>query len=303
MDPFAQSIDFIQKSNNILLLPPKKLEKNTLKPISDLYYTLKKLGKNVNLDLEDFEDNQNIKEREFILSINILKKELKNMYYEEDGQKLDIHLGLAQGKITDNDISIQEKQYTKKEIDLIITVGKKEIETNDDDFGFFFQKPIINIDNDEENKIFGEVNLVFPKMSLNEIIYKLINKIENVPETFNKLLFRKILEKLTFFSPKNIYLATLEERDFQETKSKPKDIAPIIKELKLNPYLSLPNFLLLWEYHHSPILIRGIFFAQDPNLAKKILNYFPGQRKKNGALFQIKDNNLNSAKEKILKIL
>ena len=303
MDPFTQSIYLVQKSNNILILPPNQLEQNSLEPILNLYYTLKKIGKNVNLKQGDFQNSQTIDEKEFVLSINIVDKELNKMYYEKSGKNLNIHLGLNQGKITNDDISIQEKQRIQNKIELIISLGQKEINLNDDNFEFFSQKPIINIDNQTGNKIFGQVNLVFPNLPLNKIVDKLVDKLEENENTFNKSLFRKIIEKLRLLSPQNIYFVMLKKDDFQNTKSKPKDIALAIRKLKLNPYLNLPNLILLWEYHHSPSSIKGVCFDGNIKLAQKILNHFNGQRKGNGAIFEIKADNLNLAKEQILKIL
>ena len=302
MDPFAQSTYLIQKAHNILILPPNKLEGNSLETILDLYYTLKKIGKNVNLSEKELQGNKAVLEKEFILSVNVGKKEIRKMYYEKKGSNLNIHLGLFQGKITKSDISIEENLRAHRDIDLIISLGRKDI-SPDDDYGFFSQKPIINIDNKSTNKIFGQVNLVFLNLSLGKIISNLIERIEKNEDLFNKSLFRKIIEKLSFISTKGIYFAMLQQNDFLETKSKPKDLASAIRELKLNPYLDLPNLVLLWEYHHSLLTVKGICFDKEEKLAQRILEHFPGEKKGKGAIFQIKTNELNLAKEKILKIL
>lgn len=303
MDPFTQSINLIQRSRNILILPPNRFETNSLEPVLNLYYTLKKLDKNVKLNLKGSEDDKIMGGKEFILSVNIGDKKPKRMYYEKNGQNLDIHLGLIRGEITKNDVSIKEKPYIQPKIDLIITLGRNEIDLDGDNFEFFSQKPIINIDNQSKNKIFGQVNLVFPDLSLDKIVTKLIERLDKNGNNFNRSLFRRIIEKLNLVSPQNVYLATLKKEDFEETNSKPKDLAQAIKELKLNPYLKLPNLILLWEYHHSPLSVKGVCFDENNQIAKKILNHFPGQIKGEGAIFQTKAENIESAKEKILKIL
>jgi len=112
----------------------------------------------------------------------------------------------------------------------------------------------------------------------------------------------KILEKLNFDEKKELYCASLTEKDFQECEAHPKDLSYVIEELKFN-FRYLRNLLILWESHASPVLIKGVIYSSKPELVEKILENYQGISKGEGALFLTRDSDLISAKEQILKIL
>ena len=112
----------------------------------------------------------------------------------------------------------------------------------------------------------------------------------------------RILEKLNFDKEKELYDAALTEQDFQECGARPKDLGFTIEELKFN-FRYLPNLLILWENHTSPVIIKGVFYSVKPGLVEKILENYEGVSKGEGVLFLTRDNDLALAKEKILKIL
>jgi len=115
-------------------------------------------------------------------------------------------------------------------------------------------------------------------------------------------LLGRILEKLSFNEPKELYSATLAEKDFQECQASSKDLSFVVEELKVN-FRYLPNFLILWESHASPIVIKGIFYSTKKELVEKILQNYEGVSKGDGVLFLIKEPNLDSAKENLLSII
>ncbi len=59
-------------------------------------------------------------------------------------------------------------------------------------------------------------------------------------------LLGKILEKLSFNEPRELYSASLTEKDFQDCKSSSRDLSFVVEELKFN-FRYLPNLLILWE--------------------------------------------------------
>lgn len=115
-------------------------------------------------------------------------------------------------------------------------------------------------------------------------------------------LLGKILEKLIFYEPKEIYSASVKESDFQECQASSRDLAFVLEELKFH-FRHLPNLLILWESHASPPLTKGIFYSPNYDLAGKILENFEGASKGSGVLFLIREADLNMAREKILNIL
>jgi len=115
-------------------------------------------------------------------------------------------------------------------------------------------------------------------------------------------LLGRILEKLSFNEPKELYSASLVEKDFQECQASSKDLGFVMEELKFN-FRYLPNLLILWESHASPIAIKGIFYSTKKGLAEKILQNYEGVSRGDGALFVIKEPDMDSAKKSLLEII
>lgn len=115
-------------------------------------------------------------------------------------------------------------------------------------------------------------------------------------------LLGRILEKLNFDEKKEVYSAALTKRDFEDCGASSKDLGFSLEELKFN-FRYLPNLLILWESHASLTLVKGIFYSPKSDLTEKILENFEGISRGGGALFLIREGDLNSAKEKVLKIL
>ena len=115
-------------------------------------------------------------------------------------------------------------------------------------------------------------------------------------------LLGKILEKLGFDEKRELYSASLTDEEFRTSQSSSRDLSFVIEELKFN-FRYLPNLLILWESHASPALIKGIFYSSRTELIEKVLQNYEGVSKGEGALFLMREDNLDLAKEKILEIL
>ena len=112
----------------------------------------------------------------------------------------------------------------------------------------------------------------------------------------------KILEKLSFDEEKELYSTSLTGKDFQDCQAQPRDLRFALEELKFS-FRYLPNLLILWESHASLSLVKGVFYSPKRGLIEKILENFEGSPKGEGVLFLIRNSNLISAKEKLLKVL
>lgn len=361
MDDLNQAKGLIEKSHNILIVPARQIQGDVLGSALALFFTLKKLRKNVNIKLKKVPerlqfliDSQPASFKNFVISIDTSGRELSEMRYEKNEKSLKIYLALNKGSLTEKDIDFSAFGQNP---DLLITLGMKSLEGLDYD-----RTPILNIDNQSLNENFGQVNLIETTFSLSETSTNLIKSIEDEwpqeevlldkniatclltgivcasqnfrsskaqPETFKtsaflmekgadhqkiiqylykqknisqvKLLGR-ILEKLSFNEGKELYSSSITEQDFQDCQARPRDLSFVIEELKFN-FRYLANLLILWESHASPVLIRGVFYSQKLDMVKKILENYEGISKGKGALFSIKDSDLNSAKEKILKVI
>jgi len=174
---------FINNVKNIYLIPSQEPEAITATMV--LFYTLKELGKNVNLLLEKIPNEINFLApsidfisypKNFVISIpnNITK--VSQIYYEKSDEALKIHLTVENGTVKKEDISFY---YSEVKPDLIITLGITDYQTqikNMDAFGFLLDSPILNIDNKTDNKKFGKINLIEDKPLL-ETVTHLINNL------------------------------------------------------------------------------------------------------------------------------
>ncbi|KPJ54658.1 hypothetical protein AMJ47_03835 [Parcubacteria bacterium DG_72] len=115
-------------------------------------------------------------------------------------------------------------------------------------------------------------------------------------------LLGRILEKLGFDEEKELYSASLTEKDFQDSQALPKDLSLVIEELRFN-FRYLPNLLILWESHTSSPLIKGVFYTTKTDLIDKILQNYEGTAKGEGILFTAKEKDLALAKQNLLNIL
>lgn len=367
MEDFSQAKNLIEKSQNILILPPREINGDTLAGSLALFSTFKKMGKNANILIDEVPEKfkfldgwQSKTTGDFTISIDAAGKEISKMRYERDNNDLKIYLTVNKGELKNKDVSFP---VVNQPLNLLVTIGIKSLNDVADFFEensrFLSETAILNIDNHQANENFGEVNLVDATSSSSEILTNFIRFMESEdeafldeniathlltgiicasqnfrdsrtrPKTFETSAFLitrggnhqkiiqnlykqksvaqinllgRILEKLSFNEPKELYSASLTEKDFQECQASSKDLGFVIEELKLN-FRYLPNLLVLWESHNSPTIIKGIFYSTKKELIEKILQHYEGVSRGEGALFLIREPDLDSAKENLLSIV
>ena len=172
--------NLISESKNIYLITSQEPEAIT--STLALFYTLKDLGKNVNLILETLPENLKFLSpsldfisypKNFVLSIPNTVANISQIYYEKNNEALKIHLTLESGSIKKDNISFY---FSETKPDLIITIGikdyQKELSEKLNSFGFLLDSPVVDIDNSQDNQKFGKINLI-GEGSLSEIIFGL----------------------------------------------------------------------------------------------------------------------------------
>lgn len=206
MDALNQAKTLVQKSQNILILPPADLQGDSLGSSLALFYTLKKLGKNVNTLIEKvpekfqfltslpsqippFHERAGLGEQgeNFVILINTEGKEIEKMHYEKNERDLKIYLTLSRGGIKEKDVSFaggDKTCATNEKADLLVTLGVARLEDLGKHFEenpkLFYEVPILNIDNHPANENFGEVNLIEIKScSVSEIVTNLIKSMDD----------------------------------------------------------------------------------------------------------------------------
>jgi hypothetical protein len=188
---FQESKNIITESKNIYLIPSESQEAIT--STLALFYTLKELGKNVNLIIETLPENLKFLTpstdfisypKNFVISLPNKQANVSQVFYEKSEDALKIHLTIENGIIKKDDLSFY---FTDAKPDLIITLGIKDYSTELsgklNSFGFLLDSPILNIDAStssaragQENKKFGRINLL-GDFSLTEIIINLAKEV------------------------------------------------------------------------------------------------------------------------------
>lgn len=111
-------------------------------------------------------------------------------------------------------------------------------------------------------------------------------------------LLAKVLEKLEYDQEKQLYCVDLTDDDFQQLSASSLDLNFVITELK-NVW-HFPSLLMLWE---NKEMIKGVFYSPRPEGIKNILANFSGTLKGEGGIFLIQETDLETARQKILKLL
>ena len=177
----GEAKQLISDSKNIYLITSEEPEAIT--STLALFYTLKDSGKNVNLIINSLPENLKFLApsldfisypKNFVLSIPNSVAKISQIYYEKNDDGLKIHLTLENGNIKKDNISFY---FSEAKPDLIITIGikdyQKELSEKLNSFGFLLDSQVVDIDNSQDNKKFGKINLIGSN-SLSEIIFDLI---------------------------------------------------------------------------------------------------------------------------------
>ncbi len=184
MEQIEESKNLINQSENIYLIPAENTE--AISSALALFYTLKDLGKNVNIITENFPENLKFLlpdlnfisyPKNFVISIPNKVANVSQVFYEKNEEAVKIHLTVESGNIKKDNISFY---FSETKPDLIITVGVddylKDLDGRLNSFGFLLDSPILNIDSSQNNKKFGKINLV-EDSPLSETVFSLIKEI------------------------------------------------------------------------------------------------------------------------------
>jgi len=185
MENILETKQLIANAKNIYLITSQEPEAIT--STLALFYTLKDLGKNVNLIIDSLPENLRFLTpsldfisypKNFVISIPNSAAQISQIYYEKNSDALKIHLTMENGNIKKDNISFY---FAETKPDLIITIGiknyQKELSGKLDSFGFLLDSPVVDIDNRQDNEKFGKINLI-EDISLSEIIISLTDNLK-----------------------------------------------------------------------------------------------------------------------------
>ncbi len=208
MENIQESNQIIAEAKNICLIPSDVPEAVT--STLALFYTLKEMGKNVNLIIDAVPENLKFLTpsldfisypKNFVISVPNRIADVSQIHYEKNSEAVKIFLTLESGSIKKEDISFY---FSETKPDLVITVGIKDyseqLKNKLNSFGFLLDSPILNIDNTidaTENKKFGKINLL-AESSLTETIFTLIKNTDE--DSIKKELASCLLSGLVIYT-------------------------------------------------------------------------------------------------------
>ncbi|MFH1661659.1 MAG: DHH family phosphoesterase [Candidatus Falkowbacteria bacterium] len=217
-----QIFEQIKKANNILITFRKTWNGDSTASALAMFLFLKKMGKNVEIAAEKFEQGKlysflpaysEIKDsvdnlRKFVISLDITNTKVGQIKYETEENKLNFIISPKDGFFEDSDITSSSSGF---KYDLVITLDTPDLESlgriYDNDTDFFYQMPIINIDHHSDNEEFGQINFIkLTAVSTSEILFSLFNNHASdlIDEDIATCLLAGMISKTRSFKTPNV---------------------------------------------------------------------------------------------------
>ena len=174
LEPQQQFKNFLEKSEEVLILIPENPSGDAVGSAWALYFFLEKSGRNPTIAISNqlpskysfLPKPQRILTelsgaRDFILQFDTTFNKIAGVRWEEKDNKLDLHITPEKGTIDPRDFSFI---LAKFKYDLIVVLDSPDLlklgklyEKNPD---LFFEVPVVNIDHRSDNENYGQINLV-----------------------------------------------------------------------------------------------------------------------------------------------
>lgn len=208
--------------------------------------------------------------REIVIAIDISQRSVKKLSYEKTKSLLNIYVVPEQGDhISERDIRINLSKFNH---DLIVTIGLEDLtllkETFENNAQFFYETPIINIDESAANEHFGEVNVIEPTASsCSEIITRMLRKWDEnlIVKIIATPLLAGIISATNNFQNLRTKPNALYEAAF--LMSREADQQEIIKSLfKTKPFEMLKLYgmaMAKLSYHKNMPIVSATLTSQD----------------------------------------
>jgi len=174
----------ITNFSNVQLLPSPELTKDIFPATLALFYSLRNLGKNVNLITGDYPEKFDflikkeafqLSKANFLISIKESNAKLSQIFYEKTNEGLNLYLKTNGGKLKKENIDFKPLDSES----FLITLGIKSFKKVKDILNEPKIEHIINIDKNADNENYGEINLVKPDFaSFSEIVFDILESID-----------------------------------------------------------------------------------------------------------------------------
>lgn len=155
--------NLISRAQNILIVPAYPNEPESFNVALALASILNNMGKNANVVRDNTMPLIEGAECKAHIAINACGRDISQIYYEKEKDKLSIFIDYKQGSISLEDISVSNEPKPA-DFDLVFTVSVENLATLEDfiedNFKLFYEKPIINISNIASTETFGQINII-----------------------------------------------------------------------------------------------------------------------------------------------
>lgn len=365
MENLSKAKELIELSERISILPALDFHKDTFPAAVALFYSLRKIGKKVNLPCQDppekfkflaqDQEFSKIPEADFLISLKETSGKFSSLFFEKTEDGLNLFLKAPGASLGLENINIKKMDPAEPE-DLLIVLGEPSFE-NISGFLKNHSSAILNIDLNPENERYGQTNIVEKTaLGFSEIIFELLSSFNenpfdpkasqallagmvfcsnnfqspkttlpilqkvsclgewgaNIEEIRAKLfgqetapelrLFNRVLNRLKLLPQKNIAVASLILEDFKKNQATASDLKFALRKLSCEIF-PIENLLILWEQNSSSLKIKGVFCSQNSRNIKIIADKFHELAKGDAVLFTAPENDLKTAKEKIISYL
>ncbi len=219
LTPKQQASELIKKANNILLISGFNNNDSGASLCLAASLFLEKMAKKNLILKEEYQGGLSFlpkaekilkklpESNDFIISLSLENDEVDKVSYEVKDNHLKFYITSKNGNFSEKDIFFSKSQI---DFDLIITIGTASLEKlgnfYDKNSEFFYQRPIINIDNHSQNSYFGTVNYVdLTASSVAEILVSLFDSLGSQfmdPDIATCLLTGLILDTNSFQNSK-----------------------------------------------------------------------------------------------------
>ena len=266
MENFKKAKKIIERAHSVSILLNPNFSQDSFPAALALLFSLKKLGKNVNLlntPGEDYlkkyrplikDENFHLPRGDFLISVKEREGKIKEISYQQSEEGISLFLKVDDGEIKKEDISLT----SLREGGILATLGIADLEEVDALLGNKKIEAIVNIDNKPENQIYGEANLIETTTpSISEIVFDLLSCFDEkaLPkETINSLLWgiiqstknfqnlhhdSQILQKASFLMEKGGEVNKIISSLYSVNKEKSlRLLGKILSKLKLSPSLN-----------------------------------------------------------------
>lgn len=218
----------LSESKNVLILLPQNPDGDAIGSGWSFYFFLKEKGIDVTLAVDDPQNNKSkfsflprpekleanvLCSREFILSFNTAFNKITNVRTEKLENETRIYITPEHGSIDPRDFSFIPAKF-KYDLAICLSAPDKEsfgkiFEENPD---IFYEIPIVNIDNHNNNDNFGQINIVdITASSTSEMLFSILEEVGGRP--INKDIAKCLLT--------GVISAT---NSFQNNKTTPKSL-------------------------------------------------------------------------------